>query len=203
MEAHMVTVLDADHELLTALRRRETTAAERLIETYGDRAYRLAVRIAGNAQDAEEAVQDAFWSVVRKIDTFRGDSAFGSWIYRIVANAAYEKIRRRSQASAEISLDEVLPTFHEDGRYAGVVADWSLNIDDPAVQKELRAMLSSAVAELPPHYRAVIVMHDVEGLSMAEVADALEITLTTAKTRAHRGRLLLRKRLTEFMTGET
>ena len=192
--------IDRDAGLVEALRLGEPTAAERLVATYGDRAYRLAVRITGNGQDAEEAVQDAFWSVVRKIDTFRGDSAIGSWIYRIVANAAYGKIRRRPQASVEISLDEVLPTFHEDGRYAGVVADWTSSVDEPAVQGELRAVLSSAVSELPAHYRAVIVLHDVEGLSMAEVADALGITVTTAKTRAHRARLFLRKRLTEFMT---
>ena len=195
--------IDRDAGLVEALRLGEPTAAEVLVATYGDRAYRLAVRIAGNAQDAEEAVQDAFWSVVRKIDTFRGDSAIGSWIYRIVANAAYEKVRRRSPASVEISLDELLPTFHGDGRYAGVVADWSSSIDDAAVQTELRAVLSSAVSELPAHYRAVIVLHDVEGLSMAEVADALGITVTTAKTRAHRARLLLRKRLTDFMAGAT
>src|SRR4029453_9453723 len=72
VEADMLTVIDADHELVTALREREATAAERLIEKYGDRAYRLAVRITGNAEDAKEAVQDAIWSVVRKIDTFRG-----------------------------------------------------------------------------------------------------------------------------------
>jgi len=80
-----------------------------------------------------------------------------------------------------------------------VLTDWSSSIDDPAVQTELRAVLSSAVSELPAHYRAVIVLHDVEGLSMAEVADALGITVPTAKTRAHRARLLLRKRLSMFM----
>src|SRR5262245_26562477 len=196
-------VIDRDAGLAEALRLREPTAAERLVATYGDRAYRMAVRITGNGQDAEEAVQDAFWSVVRKIDTFRGDSAIGSWVYRIVANAAYEKVRRRPQATVEISPDEVLPTFHEDGRYAGVIADWSSRVDDPAVQTELRAVLTSAVSELPAHYRVVIVMHDVEGVSMTEVAEVLGITLTAAKTRAYRARLLLRKRLTDFMAGAT
>ena len=190
---------DRDWRLVEALRLREPTAADRLVATYGDRAYRLAVRITGNEQDAEEAVQDAFWSVVRKIDTFRGDSAFGSWVYRIVSNGAYEKIRRRPQAFVDISLDEVLPPFNEDGRHAGVLRDWSSSLDDPAVQTELRGVLSSAVSELPAHYRAVTVLYDVEGLSMAEVADALGITVGTAKTRAHRARLLLRKRLSTFM----
>jgi RNA polymerase sigma-70 factor (ECF subfamily) len=190
---------DRDWRLVEALRLREPTAADRLVATYGDRAYRLAVRITGNEQDAEEAVQDAFCSIVRKIDTFRGDSAFGSWVYRIVSNAAYEKVRRRPQAFLEIPVDDVLPPFDEDGRHAVVLTDWSSSIDDPALQTELRAVLSSAVSELPAHYRAVIVLHDVEGLSMAEVADALEITVPTAKTRAHRARLVLRKRLSMFM----
>jgi RNA polymerase sigma-70 factor, ECF subfamily len=191
--------VDRDWRLVEALRLREATAAERLVATFGDRAYRLAVRITGNEQDAEEAVQDAFWSVVRKIDTFRGDSAFGSWLYRIVSNAAYEKVRRHPQAFVDISLDDILPVFDEDGRPAGMIRDWSSSLDDPALQTELRTVLSSAVSELPAHYRAVMVLHDVEGLSMAEVADVLGITVGTAKTRAHRARLLLRKRLSMFM----
>jgi RNA polymerase sigma-70 factor, ECF subfamily len=159
----------------------------------------LAARITGNQQDAEEAVQDGCWSVVRKIDTFRGDSAFGSWIYRIVSNAAYEKIRRRPRAFRDIALDGVLPPLDEDGRYARSISDWSFGIDDPAVQTELRSVLSSAVSELPAHYRAVVVLRDIEGLSAAEVADALAISVPTVKSRAHRARLSLRKRLSMFM----
>jgi RNA polymerase sigma-70 factor (ECF subfamily) len=201
MEMNMPSLLDPDQELLVALRKRVPTAAEALITTYGDRAYRLAVRITGNEQDAEEVVQDALWSVVQKIDTFRGESRLGSWVYRIVSNAAFLSLRRRRGALVDISLDEVLPAFDGDGRHAGAVTDWSSGLDDPAVQAELRAVLSSAVSELPPHYRAVIVLHDVEGLSMAEVADALGMTVPTAKTRAHRARLFLRQRLSMFMTG--
>ena len=196
LDPHVISARgDRDWRLVEALRLREPTAAEWLVATYGDRAYRLAVRITGNEQDAEEALQDAFWNVVRKIDTFRGDSAFGSWVYRIVSNAPYGKIRRRPRAFVELSLDEVLPPFHEDGRHAGAIRDWSSSIDDAAVQTELRAMLSSAVAELPAHYRAVIVLRDVEGLSMAEVAVSLGITVATAKSRVHCARLFLRKRL--------
>src|SRR5438552_2323131 len=193
--------VDPDSELVKALRLRAPTAAEQLVATYGDRAYRLAIGITGNGPDAEEAVQDAFWSVVRKIDTFRGDSALGSWIYRIVANAAYQKLRGRVHRRDEISLDEVLPAFREDGRHAGPISDWSARIGDPAVQTELRAALDSAIGELPAHYRAVIVLHDVEGLSMAEVAGSVGITVATAKSCAHRARLFLRKRLSVFMAG--
>ena len=197
----MHTRVDPDQGLFMALRQRESTAAEALVSSYGDRAYRLAVRITGNQQDAEEAVQDAFLSVVCKIDTFRCDSAFGSWVYRIISNAAYERIRRRPRGFVSMSLDEALPAFDEHGRHTGLISDWSSDIDDPAVQAELREVLSSAVSELPGRYRAVIVLHDVEGLSIAEVAEALRITVPTAKTRSHRGRLWLRQRLSSFMAG--
>src|SRR5438128_5823966 len=125
---------DRDRELVEALRLHEPTAAERLVATYGDRAYRLARGITGNAQDAEEVVQDVFWTVVRKIDMFRGESAFGSWIYRIGANAAYQKVRGRQSRDRDLSLDEVLPSFDSRGRHVGPVADWCVRVDDPSVQ---------------------------------------------------------------------
>ena len=190
-------------ELLAALRRRDRTAAECLVARYGDRAYRLAMGITRNAQDAEETVQDALWSVIQKIDTFRGDSSLGSWIYRIVANAAYQKLRGRAHRRDEILLEDALPSFHEDGRHAGPIADWSTSIDDPAAQTELRAALSSAIGELPAAYRAVIILRDVEDLSTAEVAGSLGITVSATKTRVHRARLFLRKRLAIFMSGAT
>src|SRR5438128_12098009 len=115
---------DGGLDLLEALGLHEPTAAERLVTTYGQRAYRLAASITGNEQDAEAVVHDAFWSVIRKIDTFRGESAFGSWLYRIVANAAYQKLRIQQGRRREVSLDEVLPLFDERGQHVGPAADW-------------------------------------------------------------------------------
>jgi RNA polymerase sigma-70 factor (ECF subfamily) len=194
-------LIDRDAGLLEALRRHDATAAEGLVSMFGDRAYRLAIRITGNPQDAEEAVQDAFCNVVRKIGTFRGDAALGSWIYRITANAAYHKCRNRSRRPHEISLDALLPPFRDDGSHADRIVDWSTELGDPAMQTELRSTLTSALEELPDHYRAVIILHDIDGLPMAAVADCLNITVPTAKARAHRARLLLRQRLGEFMSG--
>jgi RNA polymerase sigma-70 factor (ECF subfamily) len=193
---------DRDEGLCGALRRREPGAAELLVEAYGARAYRLALGITGNPPDAEEAVQDAFWSVIRKIDLFRGESALGTWIYRIVANAACQNRRRGAHRREEISLEDVLPTFHDDGRHAGPIADWSASLHDPAEQRELRTALDLALAELPAGHRALILLHDVEGLSLAEAADALGITVVTAKSRAHRGRLFLRKRLAHYVASK-
>jgi RNA polymerase sigma-70 factor (ECF subfamily) len=195
--------VDRDRELADALRRRDLLAPERLVATFGDRAHRLAIGITGNRQDAEEAVQDAFWSVVQKIDTFRGQASLGSWIYRITANAAYQKRRRGAHRRDGLSLDQIFPRSDEDGSRADARGDWPSRIDDPAVQIELRGVLASALEELPAHYRAAIVLHEVEGLSMAETADRLQVSVATAKIRAHRGRSLLRKRLGVSMPAAT
>ena len=188
-----------DRDLLEALRRQDPLAAECLVSKYGDRAYRLAIGITGNSEDGEEAVQDAFWTVVRKIDTFRGESAFGSWLYRIVANAAHQIVRSRRSRRNDVSLDEVLPVFDKHGRHAEPVADWSLRGDDPALQLEMRTALTEAIHELPAAYRIVLLLRDVEGRSNAEVAEAVGVSIPVAKTRVHRARLHLRKRLGECM----
>jgi len=193
--AEMTTLIDRDSELVAALRRGDPTATEDLVAAYGDRACRLATRITGNAQDAEEAVQDAFLSVVRKIDTFRGDATFGSWIYRIVANAAYQCCRGRRRRSADVSLDTLLPVFDQRGHHATTVVDWSTSVDDPARQTELRLVLGAAIEELPDDYRAVVVLRDVEGLPHREIAEILGLTVVNVKMRVHRARLFLRKRL--------
>ena len=190
--------VDRDLDLLAALRRREPMAAERLVTTYGDRAYRLATSITGNGQDAEEVVQDAFWTVIRKIDGFRGESAFGSWLYRIVANAAYQKLRRSRRR--DLSWDEVMPVFDDRGCHAGPMADWSARVDDPSIQTELRLALTSAIEELPAAYRSVLVMRDVRGLSNPEIAELLGLSVPVVKTRVHRARLFLRKQLDDAMT---
>jgi RNA polymerase sigma-70 factor (ECF subfamily) len=191
---------ERDLDLVQALQRRDPTAAERLVSTYGDRAHRLAAGITGNGQDAEEVVQDACWSVIRKIDTFRGDASFASWFYRIVANAAYGKLRRGQTHRRDVALDEVLPSFDEQGRHATPMVDWSARVDDPLLQSELREALTAAIAELPDFYRTVLVLRDVEGLSNVEVAEAVGVSVANVKTRVHRARLFLRKRLDGLMS---
>ena len=191
---------DRDAQLLEGLRRREDDAIEALVTEYQARAYRLAIGITGNAQDAEEVVQDAFWNVIRRIETFRGQSAFGSWLYRIVANGACTKLRRRRHQRAEIGLDEVLPVFDEEGRHAAPVVDWSESLDDPCRRTEIRDEITAALDKLPAHYRAAVLLRDVEGLSCAEVAQALGIGLVNARTRIHRARLFIRKHLSESLS---
>ncbi len=191
--------IDRDAGLVEALRRRDLGAAEALVATYGDRVYRLAIRITGNEQDAEEVVQDALWTAARKIDTFKGESAFGSWLYRITANTAYQKLRGRQGKRQEVSWEDLLPAFDEHGQHVEPVGDWSSRIEEPALQTELRTVLTTAINDLPGDYRTAFLLHDVEGLSNPEIAATLHITLPAVKSRVHRSRLFLRQRLSEYL----
>jgi RNA polymerase sigma-70 factor (ECF subfamily) len=191
--------VDADAELVEALRRQEADATERLVERFGDRVYRLTMRITGSKEDAEEAAQDALWTAARRIDSFKGESAFGSWLYRIAANSAYQKLRTRKQRSREIAMDEVLPSLDGDGRHFEPMDDWTNRVDERALQGELRHVLEEAIDALPADYRTALVLHDVEGLSNPDIAESLGISLPAVKSRVHRSRLFVRKRLSEYL----
>lgn len=190
---------DRDGELVAGLRRQAREAAETLVARYGDRVWRLAFRITGNREDAEEIAQDALWTAARKIGTFKGESAFGSWLYRITANTAYQKLRGRRGRERATSWESLLPQFDGEGRHARLMDDWSAKAEDPALQDEFRTVLRSAIDSLPPDYRTAFLLHDVEGLSNPEIARTLRISLAAVKSRVHRSRLFLRERLARYM----
>jgi RNA polymerase sigma-70 factor (ECF subfamily) len=191
--------VDEDARLVEALRRDDPAAPEHLVDRFGDRVYRLALRITRSNEDAEEAAQDALWTAARKIHTFKGESAFGSWLYRIAANAAYQKLRSRRTKAAEVALDDVLPALDAGGRHFEPMDDWSNRVDERALQGELREVLTEAIDTLPPDYRTALVLHDVEGLSNPDIAEALGLSLPAVKSRVHRSRLFVRKRLADYM----
>jgi RNA polymerase sigma-70 factor (ECF subfamily) len=172
-------------------------AIEALVHQFGPRAYRLALRITGSPEDAEEVSQDVLWSVIRKIGSFKGESALGSWIYRITANAAYQKLRGR-RGKEELSWELIVPAFDADGHLVELEQDWTASAEDPAVQAEARQRLVEAVDALPADYRTAFVLHDMEGLPNPDVASLLGISLPAVKSRVHRSRLFLRQKLAEY-----
>jgi RNA polymerase sigma-70 factor (ECF subfamily) len=191
--------IDRDAALLAALRAGTPEAPEILVDTYGDRVYRLTYRITGSNEDAEEATQDALWTAARKIDSFKGESQFGSWLYRIAANAAYQKLRARRTKAREIAIDDVLPALDSEGLHFEPMDDWAPRVDDNAVNGELREVLEKAIADLPPDYRIALVMHDVEGMPNPDIAETLGISLPAVKSRVHRSRLFVRKKLADYL----
>jgi RNA polymerase sigma-70 factor (ECF subfamily) len=191
--------VDADADLLAALRREDENATALLVERYGDRVYRLGLRITGSPEDAEEVAQDALWTAARKIATFKGESAFGSWLYRIAANAAYMKLRTRKAKSREVALEDVIPAFDDEGVHFEPMDDWSPRVDEQALHHELRDVLQHAIDDLPPDYRTALVMHDVEGISNPDIAETLGISLPAVKSRVHRSRLFVRQKLSNYL----
>ena len=189
----------SDAALVECLRARDPAALEMLMARHSSRVYRVAFGITRNHSEAEEVVQDVFLTLFRKIDMFEGRAALGTWLYRVAANAALIK-RRGKRATMEMSLEDCLPTFrddgHRDGDRAVLVADWSPTPESELLSGEAREILDRALDRLPEHYRALLVLRDVEELSNEEVAEILGETVSTVKSRLHRARMALREILT-------
>jgi len=183
----------------------DAAALETLMERYGSRVYRLAYGITRNGADAEEVVQDVFVNLFRKIDNFEGRAALGTWIYRVTLNAAMIK-HRGKRFEVEVPLEVQLPRFLADGHredYPGLTGeDWSGTPEEELLSQEARALLNRAIGELPDHYRGVLLLRDVEGLSNEEVAAALGESLASVKSRLHRARMVLREQLTRYLRPE-
>jgi RNA polymerase sigma-70 factor (ECF subfamily) len=188
-----------DRALIERLRARDATALETLIERHSSRVYRVAFGITRSHQEAEEVVQDVFLTLFRKIDRFEGRAALATWLYRVAANAALIK-RRGKRVELEVSLEDCLPTFRDDGHREGdrtmLVADWSSTPERELLSGEARRILDQALDQLPAHYRALLALRDVEELSNEEVAEILGESVSSVKSRLHRARMALREVLT-------
>ena len=193
---------ESERQLVERLRARDASALEPLMDRHAGRLYRLAYGITRNDADAEEVVQDVFLTLFRKIDGFEGRAALGSWLYRVTANAALIK-RRGKRAELEVSLEEQLPTFLADGHRQGdrsfLLADWSETPEEVLLTGEARKTLECALDRLPDHYRAVVVLREVEGLDNEAVACILGESVSTVKSRLHRARMALREELTRAL----
>lgn len=198
----------SDRELVELARRGDTAAFTTLVGRHQRQIYRLALRMMGNDADAEEVLQEAFLHAFQKLGDFRGDAAFNSWIYRIAANSALMRLRRKRRAPDAVSADAEPasdappgPRFGADGAYVEPPrSDWSLRADDALQNQQLGRALEQAVANLSDDYRVVFLLKDVDGLSNEDIADSLGLSVPAVKSRLHRARLALREQLGEFFT---
>ncbi len=189
---------ESDQELVERLKTGEEAAFEALLARYQGKVYRLAMSFTRNPEDAEEVLQDVFLTVYRKIGSFDGRSAFGTWLYRIAVNAALMKLRGRGPIQE--SLEEYLPQFTEDGRHTRMVVDWTPGPEEQLLRQERTLVVREAIEALPPDYKAVLVLRDLEGLSNGEVAEIMDTSVLAVKARLHRARLVLRGKLERYMT---
>ncbi len=168
---------------------------EELISRYETKVHNLAMRLTRNAEDAEEVLQDVFVTVYRKIEGFEGKAKFSSWLYRITVNAAFMKLRKRKQDQS-VSLDDMLP--HLQNKAVTQKNAFGAHSDSLAINNEIRTSLEAAINRLPEDYRAVFILRDIDGLSNKEVGEILGLSIPAVKSRLHRSRLMLRKRLRRF-----
>ena len=162
---------------------------DRIVEEHSSFVYNVAFRMMGNPQDAEDVAQEAFISAYRAFGRFRGESKVTTWLYRITVNAALMRLRKEKKARTltQTGLDDL------------VIPDWSDAPFRAARDSELGDRMRDGIEMLPDDLKAAVVLRDMEELSNAEAAEVIGISVPALKSRLHRGRVLLRKHLEEYL----
>jgi len=181
--------------LVEAARSGDIGAFESLVRRYDRNVFRIAQHITQNREDAEDVVQDAFLKAYQNLGQFQGQSKFYTWLVRIAVNEALMRLRRR-RPERTVSIDEDVKT--EEDSMPREIADWTPNPEQLYTQSELKDILGKTIQGLPPSFRTVFVLRDVEGLSTEETAAALELSVPAVKSRLLRARLQLRERLNKY-----
>jgi RNA polymerase sigma-70 factor (ECF subfamily) len=171
--------------------------AEYVFENYAARVYSLAWRMLSNHADAEDVTQDVLLQVVRKLETFRGESELPTWLHRITVNAALAHRRRRAQLRMR-PLAEPIDQFVGDARHGRGSNTPQETPDQQAISLEVRQLIDRAISRLPDMYRDVFVLSDVEGMPNLEIGEMLGLSLSAVKSRLHRGRLMMRNALAPY-----
>ncbi len=184
-----------EQRLVDAARGGDVGAFEELVRRYDRNVFRIAQHITQNREDAEDVVQDAFLKAFQNLGQFQGQSKFYTWLVRIAVNEALMRLRRR-RPERFVSIDEDVKT--EEDSMPREIADWSPNPEQLYNQGELKDILQKTIQGLPPGFRTVFILRDVEGLSTEETADALGLSVPAVKSRLLRARLQLRERLTKY-----
>lgn len=190
-------IADDDSVLLGRAQQGDVPAFERLVERHRSQVFGLASRMLNSTDDAAEVTQEAFLAAYRHLPEFRGDAAFGSWVYRIAANFALMRLRHRKVAG-EFEEPEGSPNFNERGSLIDSVADWGRDAEGQTLDAELRTAIEQASRGLPEEYRQVFVLRDLEGLPYDEIATLTNTSLAAVKSRLHRARLALREAIDRF-----
>ena len=173
----------------------DSAAFEQLVKQYDRQIYRTALHITQNREDAEDITQDVFFKAFQKLEQFQGNSKFSTWLVRIAVNESLMRLRRR-KTSKTVSMDQDVET--EEGAIPRDFAEWRPNPEQIFSQSELGDILRKTSAGLPPGFRTVFTLRDIENLSTEETAEALGLSVPAVKSRLLRARLQLRERLSRY-----
>jgi RNA polymerase sigma-70 factor, ECF subfamily len=186
---------DSELAFVQAAKKGDLEAFSQLVKRYDRNVFRIAQHITHNEEDAQDVVQEAFLKAYQNLEQFQGNSKFYTWLVRIAVNEALMKLRRR-RTDKTVSIDENVET--EEGSMPREVADWGPNPEQLYGQSELGDILKKTIQGLPPGFRTVFVLRDVEGLSTEETAEMLGLSIPAVKSRLLRARLQLRERLSKY-----
>ena len=186
-----------DIDLLHRAKSGDFAAFQRLIVSLQPRVYGLAFRILRQAQDAEDATQQTFLALIEHIADFREESSIATWVLKIASNHALKILRKKRGLKVVSMSDMVLEENYSDVPHPEFIAPWSKTAAEIAQIAEVQDEIEKALSELDDKYRLVFILRDVEGLSVRETAEAMELTESTVKVRLLRARLALRERLTQ------
>jgi len=184
------------------LRAGDDAAFAVLVRAHAGRLLAVARRMLRSEDDARDALQEAFLQAFRGIGKFQGGARLSTWLHRIVVNACLMRLRSRSR-KPEQPIEDLLPRFYEDGHRIDPGPPWRSGDADPVEQRELAALVRSAIDGLPEIHRNVLLLRDIEGLDAEETARLLDVKTDTVKVRLHRARQALRAVLAPHFTGET
>ena len=182
-----------ESESIRLAQRGDAAAFERLYQLHSRRVYSLCLRMVGNTAEAEDLTQEAFLQLFRKISTFRGESAFSTWLHRLAVNVVLMKLRKKS--GKETSLEQVTEPDEESGSPRRDFGAPDLKLSGSLD----RVNLQRAVDQLPPGYKAVFVLHDVQGYEHNEIADIMGCSIGNSKSQLHKARMRLRELLHEAL----
>ena len=196
-----MSVIADEPQLVARLRAGEESAFEQLVRSTSGRLLAAARRLLRNEEDARDAVQNAFIRAFQSLSRFRQESSISTWLHRIVINEALMRLRSRAK-SDEPSIDDLLPTFIADGHQTRDTVDWSETADKALERAETAEIVRRKIDELPEIYRTVLLMHDIEEMSHAEIAESLGVSINVAKVRLHRARQALRTLLEREFGGK-
>ena len=180
---------------LEALQAGDRAEFARLVDVYSTPIYRLALKMLGNTQDAEDVLQATFLKAFQHLPGFEGRSSLSTWLYRIAANEALMQLRRKRPA---FSLDEEPVDSDGEPQQPVELADWGALPESELLSGEAKKHLDRAIQSLPEKLRVVFLLRDIEGLSIKETSEALNLTETAVKTRLLRARLHLREQLSVY-----
>ena len=186
-----------EEALVRDLQNGNLDAYDKLAEIYQKKIYGLSFHLTRNQMDAQDVTQEVLLTLFRKINMFQGKSAFSSWVYRIAVNASYMKLRTKKK-EPNVSIDELMPSFNSAGFQQEKIQDWSENTESLLFTKETRDVINKAVELLPEKEKVVFLLRDVEGLSSEKAGEILDLTVPAVKSRLHRARLFLRKKLSNY-----